>query len=299
MNPYRRKIAATAVALYTLLILFFMFFAFDRTSSLSSEFTFMLVPSYPPLSFPQPTFSWLFDFGNVVAFIPFGMLIPYLWRWSYARFFVVFVLAIAALETLQGLTRLGSFDIDDIISNTLGASIGYAAWRFGFRSGRKARQWTRAVLSVVVMLIVSTFVSEGIEAFLKKSEGPFKAISVQGQPNAAAGSPLPVFSIGSESVSPRYNVITAIPSGTYTLKLGHLKNVRFFAEFGIPDDKAHEGSVTLFADGRPFVEYSGEYISGLETVIVPFDRIDELKIVLEGNAVLWDVGYREMKHWWE
>ncbi|MDG0812625.1 VanZ family protein [Cohnella rhizosphaerae] len=149
-----------------------MFIAFDRTDRLSSESTFMLVPEYPPLRFPEPTFFWLFDFGNVAAFIPFGMLIPYLWRWSFGRFFFVFVLSITALETLQALTRLGSFAIDDIISNTLGASIGYAAWRFGFRSGHKARQWTRAVLGAVALLIVSTFVSEGIEAFFKKKGRP-------------------------------------------------------------------------------------------------------------------------------
>ncbi|BBH22517.1 hypothetical protein Back11_38620 [Paenibacillus baekrokdamisoli] len=52
----------------------------------------------------------------------------------FGRFIVLFILAILVLETLQSLTHLGAFDVDDVISNTLGGAIGYVVYRAGFSS---------------------------------------------------------------------------------------------------------------------------------------------------------------------
>lgn len=65
--------------------------------------------------------------GNVVAFIPFGMLI----RWvrnkktnAFVALFYSFTFTLA-IELVQFITKLGVFDVDDIIMNTLGGLLGY------------------------------------------------------------------------------------------------------------------------------------------------------------------------------
>lgn len=69
-------------------------------------------------------------YGNTIAFIPFGMLL----RWARNKN-TTFVQALLyslgftlAIETVQYITKLGVFDIDDIIMNTLGGVIGYCIY---------------------------------------------------------------------------------------------------------------------------------------------------------------------------
>ncbi|MBB1194028.1 VanZ family protein [Flavobacterium sp. SOK18b] len=67
-------------------------------------------------------------FGNIVAFIPFGFLLPITFHRQLNRLDkVVFasVSVIFIVETLQLLFKLGVFDIDDIILNSIGVLIGF------------------------------------------------------------------------------------------------------------------------------------------------------------------------------
>ncbi|MDR1700339.1 MAG: VanZ family protein [Lachnoclostridium sp.] len=79
--------------------------------------------------------------GNVVAFIPLGFFIPVLYREQrkgkvivghYFRsfLFVMFLglLFSFAVETIQMLTKVGSFDVDDLFLNTTGVIIGYIGY---------------------------------------------------------------------------------------------------------------------------------------------------------------------------
>lgn len=70
-------------------------------------------------------------FGNVVGFIPFGILLPCLLKQvqSIKKFLPYTVGVIIAIELVQLLTLRGSCDIDDLILNTTGALIGYVLWR--------------------------------------------------------------------------------------------------------------------------------------------------------------------------
>lgn len=76
--------------------------------------------------------------GNVVAFMPFGFLLPVMYREQrrevvfqghYFRsfLFVTFLgfLFSLGVETVQLVTRVGCFDVDDLMLNTLGVIIGY------------------------------------------------------------------------------------------------------------------------------------------------------------------------------
>ena len=87
-------------------------------------------PMFSTLKFIQNTISW-WDIvrivvGNVVMFIPFGFL-----GWVFPRLknlqelLFAFISAIVIVEGLQYFTRLGIFEIDDILLNTFGVFIGY------------------------------------------------------------------------------------------------------------------------------------------------------------------------------
>ncbi|TCM96208.1 VanZ like protein [Paenibacillus sp. BK033] len=71
--------------------------------------------------------AWMKNlFGNIVLFIPLGVCFPLLSRRLFhaARSLAAIILTLFLVEAIQLVTRVGSFDIDDIILNTFGAGIG-------------------------------------------------------------------------------------------------------------------------------------------------------------------------------
>lgn len=69
--------------------------------------------------------------GNVVAFIPFGALIRWV-RNKKTNFGIAVLytfLFSLSIEGVQLITRVGVFDVDDLILNTCGGAIGYLCYR--------------------------------------------------------------------------------------------------------------------------------------------------------------------------
>ncbi len=69
-------------------------------------------------------------FGNVLGFIPYGFILPVITNKMRSGFSVIlsgFALSLF-VETVQLVTRVGCFDVDDLLLNTLGAAIGYFAF---------------------------------------------------------------------------------------------------------------------------------------------------------------------------
>ncbi len=80
--------------------------------------------------------------GNVIAFMPFGYLLPLLNR-KYRRFlYVLFITVLFSLtvEAVQMLTHVGIFDVDDILLNTIGGGLGYILFAISYRVYRKLRR---------------------------------------------------------------------------------------------------------------------------------------------------------------
>ena len=68
--------------------------------------------------------------GNVVAFMPFGFFMPHI-ATKKTDFFKVFFhtfMFTLLVESVQLVTKLGRFDIDDIILNTIGGVLGYITY---------------------------------------------------------------------------------------------------------------------------------------------------------------------------
>ena len=102
INTKLRRLILIGTIVYAALVLYFIFLGFNRLGKNLdyNQYTFILLPEGIPLRFPERSMSWLFDFGNIAAFIPFGIIIPLLYRIRFRKFITLFISVICFLELL-------------------------------------------------------------------------------------------------------------------------------------------------------------------------------------------------------
>ena len=128
-----KKIYRIFILPYTIFLLYLMFLGFGREQHEAN--IVRLLPFVSTVFFVQNTTSWesiiINLLGNIIMFIPFGFL-----GWLNAKYFsfkkliLDFLSALIIVEALQYLTRLGVFDIDDLVLNSLGVLIGFQMRKF-------------------------------------------------------------------------------------------------------------------------------------------------------------------------
>lgn len=69
--------------------------------------------------------------GNIVVLIPFGMLFPLITKknWGYLGMLACAFAFVLGIEVFQLFSAFGAFDVDDILLNCLGASLGHLFYR--------------------------------------------------------------------------------------------------------------------------------------------------------------------------
>jgi len=86
--------------------------------------------------------------GNLVAFAPFGFMLPLLSK-KYRKFFYITFLSLELsffVELAQLLFKVGIFDVDDIFLNTIGGILGFLFYRicsFIFSKGTSKKRKSR------------------------------------------------------------------------------------------------------------------------------------------------------------
>ena len=127
---------------YLILALYFMFFSesLDRTM-VSNQYRYNLNFGTEIKRFwdMRHKYGWSIPLinllGNVICFIPFGFLFPTLsHKRGYKNGVSVTILAMVfsvLIETAQLIARVGAFDVDDILLNTLGGVVGYIFFVIG------------------------------------------------------------------------------------------------------------------------------------------------------------------------
>ncbi|WP_339242024.1 VanZ family protein [Paenibacillus sp. FSL R5-0517] len=133
------------MAVLYVLIMGNLLFVSGRTQGLYYQYNLVPFETIRPLLLERERYhtdAWVKNlFGNIVLFIPLGIWIPWLFR--RCRSFLIFtstvVLLLLGVEVIQLITRVGSFDVDDIILNTVGAWIGYAGFKLFLLSPGKTR----------------------------------------------------------------------------------------------------------------------------------------------------------------
>lgn len=170
--------------IYVGVLIYFMFFGFGRPQMAElREYRYSLIPVRIPLWVPKHISIdnirlWIFTLGNLLAFVPFGILIPTTFRKhvkTYSMFILLFVLFILFMETLQMVTYLGSFDVDDIIINTIGASIGF----FSYKVSKRAKILRMKIVSLglsiagftLLMFLISRIFNNTITPYLINTFG--------------------------------------------------------------------------------------------------------------------------------
>jgi len=310
MTARQRKIVFALTLSYTILILYFIFLAFGRAGTVDRDtgYTFIFLPDtffrLPGLSdVLHPSLMDFVSFGNIAAFIPFGILIPLLYRVGFVRFMTLFILSILVLETVQALTLLGSFDMNDVIQNSLGAAIGYGGYKFGVRTRNVRRNVVAASISIVVLTIGIWGIFGIVDKALTQELGSFVAVNERRDSagNASTGTERSSLVIGGQPIEPQYNVYSAEGKNkeTYTYQVGK-KELYLYLNYGIPDEEDFRGSLKVTVDGEEFLSASAED-QGHEPVTYSLylDGPNEVTITLEGNEKLWDFGFREMKYSWK
>lgn len=120
--------------LYLLFLSYLLFFAYYRQSVIILDYNltpFGTIALYFNLLATGYFHAWFTNFcGNILAFMPFGFLVPLLFK----RFYIVKTIILSSMvsllvESLQLGFRIGSFDVDDIILNTIGGLCGYLVAR--------------------------------------------------------------------------------------------------------------------------------------------------------------------------
>lgn len=68
--------------------------------------------------------------GNILIFVPMGILLPLLTPLKKAMpFLITSALTVTSIELIQLITGLGRLDVDDLILNLIGALVGYTVYR--------------------------------------------------------------------------------------------------------------------------------------------------------------------------
>lgn len=139
--PEKRNRLVTGILflVYFILLFYFLFFSEEMGRTYSErQYHYNLVPLKEIGRFVR---YWqvlgmkavlLNIVGNVLAFVPFGIFLPIfskrgdrLWRATYYSFELSLL-----VEVLQLITKVGSFDVDDLLLNTLGGLIGFLIYRY-------------------------------------------------------------------------------------------------------------------------------------------------------------------------
>lgn len=128
-----KKIYTIIIVPYTLFLLYLIFLGMGRFQYEENLIT--VEPVFSTIKFIQgPTKTIdivMIVLGNIMMFIPFGFMgwvIPGLKKLKPLIF--GFISCIVIVEALQYFTRMGIFEVDDILLNTFGVYIGWLLRRF-------------------------------------------------------------------------------------------------------------------------------------------------------------------------
>ena len=128
-----RVVGRILFLVYLLALVYFLFFAeeYGRRNFFELDYRYNLVPFQEIRRFwiYREKVGFLAAFlnlaGNVIGFLPFGFIVPVMHKkmesfWKVSLLGFMFSLCV---ETIQLITKVGCFDVDDLILNTLGAMI--------------------------------------------------------------------------------------------------------------------------------------------------------------------------------
>lgn len=141
----KRRLAIILFIIYLFVLCYFLFFSEEMGRTyLERDYHYNLVPFKEIKRFLRywrilgAGTVFLNIVGNIAAFMPFGAFLPIFWQrcrklWRTSLYGFEFSLFV---ETLQLVSKVGCFDVDDLILNTLGTMAGAGVY-FLYTGARK------------------------------------------------------------------------------------------------------------------------------------------------------------------
>lgn len=138
MKLLLKKYYPILINVYTVWILYMMFFAFYRGYASPEQYSIRTKPFesiqfliYESGIIPLELYKNLF--GNIILFMPYGFLGILYPKLNYYKYlFFVFFIVINILEFSQYYFKRGYAEFDDVMLNTIGMSIGYIIYKKWF-----------------------------------------------------------------------------------------------------------------------------------------------------------------------
>lgn len=123
-----KKIYSISILPYTIFLLYLMFFGFNR--GVQNNTAAQFIPFKTIFHFFTDSGDYknfiINILGNIILFIPFGMANLILKKkQKYAILLFIFVVIMFCVEALQNITGRGMFDVDDVLLNSIGMSLGF------------------------------------------------------------------------------------------------------------------------------------------------------------------------------
>lgn len=90
---------------------------------------------------------------NILLLIPFGFLVPLIWK-NYRKAYKIIILGagFSLLIELSQLITNRTTDVDDLITNTLGALIGFIIWKLFFKKNLKKTENSKCDVICYILL---------------------------------------------------------------------------------------------------------------------------------------------------
>lgn len=116
----------------------FIFFKYMNQKSFQEKLSYaQLIPfsTIKDFIFNSPSYLIAIEnlLGNILIFSPLGFLLPIIFSKkinNIAKIIIITFILSLTIEIIQLFTGLGFFDVDDLILNTLGGSLGYCLYKF-------------------------------------------------------------------------------------------------------------------------------------------------------------------------
>ncbi|WP_455675693.1 VanZ family protein [Pradoshia sp.] len=119
------------LAIYLLLMCYLLFFGYYRQDIRVHDYNvtpFETIKMYIVYMDYFSFYVWFINlFGNIIAFMPLGLLLPLLsdrWKGAFRITILSFFVSLT-VETIQLTFHVGRFDVDDMLLNTIGGLLGY------------------------------------------------------------------------------------------------------------------------------------------------------------------------------
>jgi glycopeptide antibiotics resistance protein len=129
-------LAVILFVMYICLLFYLLFFSETYGRTMDSGYRYNLKPFKEIKRFWNNRDSLGFStvitnlIGNIVAFAPFGFFLPMFFKIGRNLFGCVFFSALfsLAVEAVQFFTKVGAFDVDDILLNAIGGFVGWLCY---------------------------------------------------------------------------------------------------------------------------------------------------------------------------